>query len=154
MAKILGGNCKVYKCSTPLAAVVADDAFPTGTYTEMSKVIEVSVSDAKEDSDASDRTSLVDQSIPVGRKIEIEVKVHQDPAAGSDHLLFSEAYNAGTALTLAFFTGDKAVGPGEGFAANWYVSEKSKAEPRKEVVVVTYKLKVASYYGDYVVAAA
>lgn len=152
MKKKLGGKCKMYMIAAAFTAAPGDSAFPTGTATEFNRVIEVSIDDAKEMADASDRSSDVDQEEAVGRKVSVDVKIHCDPES-TQYLALVNAYRAGTPLALAFYTGPKEETPGEGFAANWTIASKGREEKRKEFVVVTFKLGVQSFYGDYVVAA-
>lgn len=157
--KILGRESKVYKAAAaftvvPTADVVAT-AYPTGTFTEYNKVIEVSVDDAKEEADASDRSLPTDQSIAVGRKVSLEVKIHQNPD-DAQYQAFNTAYITGAEIGLMITSSDKAVTTRavEGFAANWTVSGKPREEKLKEVTVVTFKITVASCFGDFLVAAA
>lgn len=150
MGKVLGGECKVYQCSTALAAVPGTSAFPTGTWTDYNKIISTSIDDNMESADASDRTSLIDQERAIGRKIQIKVKIHKD-AADTQYLAFRTAYIGKSTITLAFTSGDKTVFPFEGFAANWNIVGRPHEEPRKEVVVVEYTLSVNSFFGDFLV---
>lgn len=147
MGEKIGLDCKLYK------SPALSGAPGTGTWTELTKAREVTMSLEASEADVTSRASggwrHTRQTLKDG-SLEFEMIWDPDDSVGED---IRSAYFDRTKIALAAMDGDIAVAGSKGFVSNYYITGWSRPEPLEEGVTISVTAKPADYQAWYEVPA-